>query len=184
MNKDKLKDIFQPSNYEVDLFKQKDFTRKICSNCATNFWTIDPDRTTCGDTPCEGGYQFIGKKTTNLDFHQMLDRITTFFEKHGHTSINPYPTVARWRDDLDFTIASIADFQPWVTNGTLPPPANPLVVPQPCIRFGGDFSDIDNVGRTGRHLSSFIMFGQHSFNSENTPNGYWMDRCIELNLIF
>ncbi len=37
MNKDKLKDIFQPSNYEVDLFKQKDFTRKICSNCATNF---------------------------------------------------------------------------------------------------------------------------------------------------
>ena len=184
MNKDKLKDIFQPSNYEVDLFKQKDFTRKICSNCATNFWTIDPDRTTCGDTPCEGGYQFIGKKTTNLDFHQMLDRITTFFEKHGHTSINPYPTVARWRDDLDFTIASIADFQPWVTNGTLPPPANPLVVPQPCIRFGGDFSDIDNVGRTGRHLTSFIMFGQHSFNSENTPNGYWMDRCIELNFDF
>ena len=62
MNKDKLKDIFQPSNYEVDLFKQKDFTRKTCSNCATNFWTIDPDRTTCGDTPCEGGYHFIGKK--------------------------------------------------------------------------------------------------------------------------
>ncbi len=59
-----------------------------------------------------------------------------------------------------------------------------LVVPQPCIRFGGDFSDIDNVGRTGRHLAGFIMFGQHSFNSENTPNGYWMDRCIELNYEF
>ncbi len=45
------------------------------------FWTIDPDRTTCGDTPCEGGYHFIGKKTTNLDFHQMLDRITKFLKK-------------------------------------------------------------------------------------------------------
>ena len=84
--------------------------------------------------------------------------------------------MARLNDLIKFSnkhkikIASIADFQPWVTNGTLPPPANPLVVPQPCIRFGGDFSDIDNVGRTGRHLTSFIMFGQHSLITKNTPN--------------
>ncbi|MHA2092987.1 MAG: alanine--tRNA ligase-related protein, partial [Candidatus Kariarchaeaceae archaeon] len=97
---------------------------------------------------------------------------------------DPYPVVARWRDDLEFTIASIADFQPWVTNGILPPPSNPLVVAQPCLRFGGEFNDLDNVGRTGRHLTSFTMFGQHAFNSETLTDGYWMDRCIDLNFQF
>jgi len=184
MDKDELKKIFTPDQYKVQLFDEKGFTRLTCESCGHNFWSLDPDRTTCGDTPCEGGYSFIGKKTADLDFHQTLDRITSFFTENGHTAIDPYPTVARWRDDLDFTIASIADFQPWVTNGTLPPPANPLVVPQPCVRFGGEFSDVDNVGRTGRHLTSFIMFGQHAFNGDNIEGGYWMDRCIDLNYNF
>jgi len=52
-------------------------------------------------------------------------------------------------------------------------PANPLIVPQTCLRF----KDIENVGVTGRHFSSFCMIGQHSIpNSE----GYWKDKCVEL----
>ncbi len=184
MDKDELQKIFTEDQYQVQLFTEKGYERRQCVSCSHYYWSIDPDRTTCGDTPCEGGYHFIGKKTADLDFHKTLARITEFFEKNGHTAIEPYPTVARWRDDLDFTIASIADFQPWVTNGTLPPPANPLVVPQPCIRFGGEFSDVDNVGRTGRHLTSFIMFGQHAFNGPDLKGGYWMDRCIDLNFEF
>ena len=39
-------------------------------------------------------------------------------------------------------------------------PANPLVVPQICLRF----SDIENVGVTGRHFTSFTMAGQTAFN--------------------
>jgi alanine--tRNA ligase len=85
---------------------------------------------------------------------------------------------------MEFTIASIADFQPWVTGGKIEPPANPLTVAQPCLRFGGEFSDVDNVGRTGRHLTSFIMFGQHAFNSDTLTDGYWMDECIDLNFKF
>ncbi|MFV2014705.1 MAG: alanine--tRNA ligase-related protein, partial [Candidatus Heimdallarchaeota archaeon] len=125
-----------------------------------------------------------GKKGANWNFHQTIRQLTSFFEKHGHEAIEPYPVVARWRDDLDFTIASITDFQPWVTGGQIPPPANHLTVPQPCLRFGGEFSDVDNVGRTGRHLTSFVMFGQHAFLSEDLKDGYWMDRCIDLNFTF
>ena len=42
------------------------------------------------------------------------------------------------------------------------PPANPLVVPQTCMRF----NDVDNVGITGRHNTGFIMIGQHAFVPE------------------
>lgn len=184
MDKKELQKIFTPDQYKVSLFKEKGFVRRNCSSCSHKFWTVDPDRQTCGDTSCEGGYTFIGRKGPNWDFHETISQLTSFFKKNGHTPIEPYPTVARWRDDLEFTIASIADFQPWVTNGTLLPPANPLTVAQPCIRFGGDFSDIDNVGRTGRHLTSFVMFGQHAFNSDTLKDGYWMDKCIDLNFDF
>jgi alanyl-tRNA synthetase len=39
------------------------------------------------------------------------------------------------------------------------------------------FKDLENVGVTGRHFSSFCMIGQHS-----VPNnqGYWKDECVDL----
>ena len=40
-----------------------------------------------------------------------------YFEQRGHARIDPYPVLARWRDDIHLTIASIADFQPHVTSG-------------------------------------------------------------------
>jgi alanyl-tRNA synthetase len=52
-------------------------------------------------------------------------------------------------------------------------PANPLVVPQTCLRF----KDLENVGVTGRHFSSFCMIGQHSIPDSQ---GYWKDECIDL----
>jgi len=52
-------------------------------------------------------------------------------------------------------------------------PANPLVVPQTCLRF----KDLENVGVTGRHFSSFCMIGQHSISNSH---GYWKDECIDL----
>jgi alanyl-tRNA synthetase len=52
-------------------------------------------------------------------------------------------------------------------------PTNPLLVPQMCLRF----SDIGNVGITGRHYTSFCMIGQHALANSK---GYWKDRCIDL----
>jgi alanyl-tRNA synthetase len=96
-----------------------------------------------------------------------------FFKRRGHEILKRYPVVARWRDDIFLTIASIADFQPWVTSGQVPPPANPLVISQPSIRL----KDIDNVGRSGRHFTLFFMGGHHAFNSRSRRI-YWNDETV------
>ncbi|UCD96623.1 MAG: alanine--tRNA ligase, partial [Candidatus Bathyarchaeota archaeon] len=89
--------------------------------------------------------------------------------------MKPYPIVARWRDDLYLTSASIVDFQPYVTNGIIPPPANPLVISQPCIRL----VDIANTGPTfGRHLTIFEMGGHHAFNYPD-KTVYWKDETVK-----
>ncbi len=85
------------------------------------------------------------------------------------------PVAARWRDDIYLTIASIADFQPFVTSGIVPPPANPLTISQPCIRL----NDLVSVGRSGRHLTTFEMMAHHAFNTPNEEI-YWKDRTVEL----
>ena len=175
-----------PKEYETYFFKQKGFIRKKCPICGGYFWTLNADRETCGDVECEKEYRFIRNinPTQSWDIHNTIANWTEFFRKRGHEVLEYYPVVARWRDDIYFTIASIAIFQPWVTNGLVDPPANPLVIAQPCIRFGGEFSDIDRIGRTGRHLSSFTMGGQHAFNSEKWRGGYWKERYLELNFEF
>ncbi len=104
----------------------------------------------------------------------MRELFLSFFEKNGHKRIKPYPVVARWRDDVYLVGASIYDFQPHVTEGLIPPPANPLVVSQPSIRF----TDIDNVGPTlGRHDLIFEMGGAHAFNYPDKEI-YWTDQTI------
>jgi len=161
-------------HYELDILKQKGFSRKKCKSCGYHFWSKD-EREVCADSSCIG-YEFIGNAPSNkkLSYTGTWKEISKYFTKHKHTEIKPYPTVARWRDDLYFTIASINDFQPYVVNGEMPPPANPLIVPQPCIRF----SDLTNVGVTGRHYTNFVMFGQCAFNSKKTGLFYWKEEAI------
>jgi len=104
----------------------------------------------------------------------MREAFLSFFEKHSHTRVKPYPVVARWRSDIYLTHASIIDFQPYVTEGIAPPPANPLVIAQPCIRL----VDIANTGPTfGRHLTIFEMGGAHAFNYPD-KEVYWKDQTV------
>ncbi len=160
--------------YEVEIFQEKDFHKKECKKCGRTFWTLDTDRDTCGDTPCDE-YTFIDNPPIQKDYtrSEMEKEFLSFFEEKDHSPISRYPVVARWRDDIYLTIASIADFQPWVTSGEAPPPANPLVVSQSSIRL----NDIDNVGRSGRHFTLFFMGGHHAFNSEDNPV-YWNDKTV------
>ena len=132
--------------YQLDYFQSHGLERKVCTKCKAAFWTRNPDRQICGDAPCEP-YMFIGNpvfRPHSID--EMRETFLSFFEQHGHTRIERYPVAARWRDDIYLTIASIADFQPFVTSGEVPPPANPLAISQPCIRL----NDLDSVGRSGR----------------------------------
>jgi alanyl-tRNA synthetase len=161
--------------YQLEYFKTQGLTRRACKKCGSAFWTRDKSRETCGDAPCEP-YTFIGKpvfRSHTLD--SMREAYLSFFEDHGHTRVERYPVVARWRDDIYLTIASIADFQPFVTAGIVPPPANPLTISQPCIRL----NDLDSVGRSGRHLTTFEMMAHHAFNTP-TEEIYWKDRTVEL----
>ncbi|WP_406659851.1 alanine--tRNA ligase [Methanolobus sp. ZRKC3] len=162
--------------YQLDFFSENGFIRKQCSKCGCHFWTRDLDRATCGDAPCDP-YSFIGSPVfkRKFDLAQMREYFLTFFEERGHSILERYPVVARWRDDIYLTIASIADFQPFVTSGQVPPPANPLTISQPCIRL----SDLDAVGRSGRHLTTFEMMAHHAFNKVGEEI-YWKDRTIEL----
>ncbi len=161
--------------YQLDYFKQNGLVRKVCTKCGSAFWTRDPSCGTCGDAPCEP-YSFIGNPVFRRhSMDEMREAYLSFFERNGHKRIERYPVVARWRDDIYLTIASIADFQPYVTSGIVPPPANPLTISQPCIRL----NDLDSVGRSGRHLTQFEMMAHHAFNSQETEI-YWKDRTVEL----
>ena len=162
--------------YNIRFLNDQGFQRKICSKCGKGFWTLETEREHCPDQPCQF-YEFLGNPPTSKRFNyiQTWKVIEDFFKKNGHDSIRRYPIVCRWRPDLFFTIASIIDFQRLGKEGvTFQFPANPLIVPQFCLRF----NDIPNVGITGRHYSCFCMVGQHSIFDDT--KGYWKDRCIEL----
>ncbi len=158
--------------YRVSLFDRLGFIRQVCKVCSAHFWSLT-SRDRCPN--CEP-YSFIGNPPTSkrLDYIQAWRAIEEFFTRNDHTSVRRYPVVCRWREDLFFTVASIVDFQRIIGGKVVfELPANPLIVPQICLRF----NDIENVGVTGKHYTSFCMIGQHSIADDQ---GYWKDRCIEL----
>jgi len=169
---------FPAEVYELSFFKQEGFMRKLCQKCGEYFWTQDSDMKTCGESSSDecGHYTFIGDPATTKRFtlSEMREAFLSFFEQNSHTRIKPYPVVARWRNDIYLTHASIIDFQPYVTEGISPPPANPLVISQPSIRL----TDIPNTGPTfGRHLTLFEMGGAHAFNLPSKEI-YWKDDTV------
>ena len=159
----------------LDFFHDSGFTRQTCAKCKCFFWSTI-ERELCGDAPCVE-YSFIGKplfsKAMNLD--EAREAFLSFFDKHSHTRVARAPVVARWRNDIYLSIASIAVFQPHVTSGSSKPPANPLAISQPCIRL----NDLESVGRSGRHLTTFEMMAHHAFNTADEKI-YWQNRTVEL----
>lgn len=147
--------------FRVRMFGERGYSRQVCKSCNAFFWSR-VGRSDCGDTPCSDYYfDEIPIKSPPLTLLEVRDKFLRFFQERGHEVVDPYPVVARWREDLYLTIASIAVFQPHVTKMIVPPPANPLVIAQPCIRL----EDLGSVGYTlGRHLTNFIMGGHHAFN--------------------
>ncbi len=147
--------------YATSVLKQEGFIRKKCIHCKKYFWTLNLEQKTCDDPSCSGGFRFIGNTPAkqSMSYIETWKKFSSLFKKLGYTPIKRYPVVARWRPDVYWVGASIYDFQPYVVSGEVKPPANPLVVPQVCLRF----NDIDNVGITGAHYTSFVMIGQHAF---------------------
>src|SRR5918997_5962152 len=94
---------------------------------------------------------------------ELREGFLAYFESKGHTrgasgSLVPPP------DDPTtlFTVAGMQPLKPYFL-GLKPPPADRLVTAQKCVRAGGKQNDLDDVGRTARHLSFFEMLGNFSF---------------------
>ena len=168
IDKSALRQKFSKSPEEyfaVKVLKDEGFLRKKCKSCNLFFWSTIENRNLCGNPSCSGVYTFIGNTPASkkLDYIELWEKFSIMFKRLGYTPIKRYPVVARWRDDTDFVQASIYDFQPYVVSGEVQPPANPLTVPQFCLRF----NDIDNVGITGAHNTGFDMIGQHAFDKKS-----------------
>jgi alanyl-tRNA synthetase len=167
--------------YPIESLKQLGFQRGICIHCGKPFWSVE-ERECCDEPECrlKSGflpYGFIKNPPSNKRFNYTetwTQAWVPIFEEHGHTVVPRYPIVARWRDDTEFVQASVYGFQPLVVSGEVDPPANPVLIPQPCLRF----NDIDNVGLSGRHFTSFVMVGQLVFNKPNKFI-YFMDEGIK-----
>ncbi len=148
--------------------------RYSCRVCGKNFWSHE-ERDLCGDVECVGDYSFLDNNPMALkdDYIGIWRRFSRMFGRFGHEEIKRYPVVARWRDDIYFVEAAIDDFAPYVITGVANPPSNPLIVPQICLRF----NDINNIGLSGRHLTSFIMAEEAAFNTAKKKT-YFDEKAI------
>lgn len=147
--------------YATGVLRKEGFRRASCTECGMWFWTVQEGREICGDPSCSGGFKLFEQNPARnkMTYVGVWQEFKAFFSQKGYKVMPRYPVVARWNPTMEYTIASIAAFQPHVVNGEADPPARSLVIPQFCLRFG----DIDNVGITGSHLTGFVMIGQHMF---------------------
>jgi len=149
--------------YPTQKLTAEGFLRKQCEKCGMYFWTVNEERTVCGDPACSGGFDVVTDNPSKikLSYEGVWNKIVEMFVPRGYKKVNRYPVVSRWNPTTTYTMASIAAFQPYVITGESEPPAKKLIIPQFCLRFG----DIDNVGITGSHCTGFVMIGQHAFLS-------------------
>src|SRR6202790_1496411 len=93
---------------------------------------------------------------------ELRQAFVDYFVRHGHAHL---PAASLIPDEMSttlFTIAGMEQFVP-VFLGDSPAPATRAVTVQRCLRGAGAKSDIENVGRTGRHGTFLEMLGNFSF---------------------
>jgi alanyl-tRNA synthetase len=99
---------------------------------------------------------------------ELRQAFVDYFVRNGHAHL---PSASLIPDEMSttlFTIAGMEQFVP-VFLGDAPAPAPRAVTVQRCLRVAGAKSDIENVGRTGRHGTFLEMLGNFSFGDYGKP---------------
>ncbi|MFV1989431.1 MAG: alanine--tRNA ligase, partial [Acidimicrobiales bacterium] len=96
-----------------------------------------------------------------MDASSLRRAFTGYFADRGHL-VRPSASLIPDDPTLLFTVAGMVPFKPYFL-GQETPPAARLVTVQKCVRAGGKHNDLDEIGRTSRHLTFFEMMGNFSF---------------------
>ncbi len=81
-----------------------------------------------------------------------------YFESKGHLKMNSFSLVPHNDNSLLIINSGMAPLKPYFTGQEIPP-SKRVTTCQKCVRTG----DIENVGKTARHLTFFEMLGNFSF---------------------
>ncbi|MDX9975498.1 MAG: alanine--tRNA ligase [FCB group bacterium] len=85
-----------------------------------------------------------------------------FFRTRDHVVERSDRLVPSNDPTLLFTSAGMVQFKPFYT-GEVPVPYRRATTAQKCLRAGGKANDLDEVGKTARHMTFFEMMGNFSF---------------------
>jgi alanyl-tRNA synthetase len=101
---------------------------------------------------------------------QLRSSFCDFFAAKDHVVV-PSASLIPHDPSLMFTVAGMVPFKPYFV-GDEPAPYSRATSSQKCARAGGKHNDLDDVGRTKRHLVFFEMLGNFSFGD------YFKDKAI------
>jgi len=99
--------------------------------------------------------------TESMSADQLRDSFRDFFAARDHAVV-PSASLIPHDPTVLFNVAGMVPFKSYFVGDEQPPYAR-AVSSQKCARAGGKHNDLDDVGRTKRHLVFFEMMGNFSF---------------------